>query len=359
MKVAIVITVKNEARLLRQNILYHLGMGVKTIFVYFDHTTDHTAATIKDIKQVVTTTSVSAEKYKDKPYLKKFWSHADEHHTARQCLNTYDALQQCKQEGFDWLISLDADELFITGMNGEEPLTDFFNTDLTQTYDVIRLPTLEVVAQKMAYKHVMVEATLFKRQKNFASKFDQVYRPIYNPYTNSYKKRSYWLGHTMGKAAINVNKDLIPYNVHRYQLLNGTTPRIHTAGNILHYHLYDFQDFLKKYDNFKDHPDTFLSGNKIDSLKSLWIKLVNDPAYDETYLRNYFKNNILFQQKDLDKLSKTRFFNLLRRKEKATITITKPKEILEGEVRLIYYYFFVIPKNDMTEEFIFRMFDRW
>lgn len=331
MKTAVVITVKNEARLLWQNILYHLGMGVNTIFVYFDHTTDHTAATIKDIKQVVTSTSVSAEKYKDKPYLKKFWIHAEEHHTARQCLNTYDALQQCKQKGFDWLISLDADELFSTGTGGRQSLHDFFNIERTNNFDIIQLPTLEVINRKMAYQNIMAEETLFKKQKNFKSKFDQLYRNIYNPYTEKHITTSYWLGHTMGKAAINVNKDVIPFNVHRYQFVDGTKPKIHTAGNILHYHLYDFQDFLKKYDNFKDHPDTFLSGNKIDSLKSLWIKLVNDPAYDETYLRNYFKNNILFQQKDLDKLSKTRFLNLLRRKEKATITITKPKEILEGE----------------------------
>ncbi len=331
MKIALVMTVKNEARLLRQNLLYHLGIGIDRVFVYFDQTTDDGKETIEDLKNVVAQNSISSRKYQDKEFLKKFWENADEHHTARQCLNTYDAIQQCKQRGIDWLISLDADELFITENAGEQPLTAFFNESITKSYDIVQLPTLEVVNKKMAYTNVMAEETLFKKQKRFKSKFDQLYRKVFNPYTKEYTTTSYWLGHTMGKAAINVDREIIPYNVHRYELLDGNKPKKLVTGNILHYHLYDFEDFLKKYDNFKDHPDTFLSGNKINFLKSLWIKLVNDPSYDEIYLRNYFKNNILFQQKDLNELSKTRFFNVVKRKEEATINITKPKEILEGE----------------------------
>lgn len=328
MKTALVLTVKNEARLLRPNLLYHLGLGVDRIFVYLDHTTDNGPKTIADLENVLVQDSVPAEKYRDRPFLEKFWGNAAEHHTARQCLNTYDALQHCKQHGIAWLVSLDADELFITGNGGQQPLTDFFNAETTENFDIIRLPTLEVVNRKMAYQNVMAEETLFKKQKNFKSKFDQLYRKIYNPYTKTMVSVSYWLGHTMGKAAINVHSDIIPENVHRYRLLNGATPRIRNAGNILHYHLYDFEDFLKKYDNFKHRPDTFLSGNKIESLKSLWIKLVNDPDFDEEYLRDYYKKYIHFDEKELKKLHKTRIFNILKRKEDAVVAITRPREIL-------------------------------
>lgn len=328
MKVAVVITVKNEARLLRQNILYHLGIGMENVFVYFDNTTDSTPNTIKDIDKVISNTSVSVEKYKDKPYLNKFLENLAEHHTARQCLNTYDALQNCKQKGIDWLLSIDADELFCTNNNGKQSLTDFFTEEITQQYDIIQLPTKEVVNRKMKYQNVMAEETLFKKQKNFTSKFDQIYRSIYNPYTNKYINTSYWLGHNMGKAAINVHSNSIPYNVHRYQLLNGSKPEVKTSGGILHYHIYDFQDFLKKYNNFKSHPDTFLSGNKIETLKSLWIKLVNDTNYSEEYLKAYYKKYIHFNEIELAKLYKTRMFNILKRKEEAVIEIKTPKIIL-------------------------------
>ncbi|WP_165805963.1 glycosyltransferase family 2 protein [Marixanthomonas spongiae] len=328
MKTAVVLTVKNEARLLRPNLLYHLGLGIDRVFVYFDHTTDNGPETIADLKNVQAQNSVSAEQYSDLPFLKKFWSNAEEHHTARQCLNTYDALQQCKQEGIDWLVSLDADELFITRNKGQQTLTDFFNAEITENYDVIRLPTLEMVNRKMAYQNVMAEETLFKKQKNFKSRFDRIYRKLYNPYTKKHITTSYWLGHTMGKAAINVHSDLIPFNVHRYQKHNGDKPREKKAGNILHYHLYDFEDFLKKYRNFKNRSITYLSGNQINSLKSLWIKLVNDPQHDKASLKNYYKKNIHYNKKELARLHKTRVFNILKRKEEAVVQITKPKEVL-------------------------------
>ena len=332
MKSALVLTVKNEARLLRPNLLYHLALGVDRIFVYFDQTTDNGRETIADLEEAVIQDSVSIEKYKNKEYLEKFWSNAHEHHTARQCLNTYDALQQCKRLGIDWLVSLDADELFLTGNKGEQTLIEFFSPEISQVFDVIYLPTLEVVNRKMVYENVMAEETQFKKQKNFKSWFDRVYRKIYNPYTQNHITTSYWLGHTMGKAAINVRSNVIPHNVHRYKMRNGEKPRIKTAGNILHYHLYDFEDFLKKYINFKDRSTTYLSGNQIDSIKSLWIKLVNDPNFDKEYLQEYYKNYVHFKEKDLARLERTRAFNLLKRKEEALVTIAKPREILLNNI---------------------------
>ncbi|MBD0823874.1 glycosyltransferase family 2 protein [Aestuariibaculum marinum] len=328
MRIGLVITVKNEARLLRQNVLYHLGIGVARIYIYLDGTTDGSEATVADLQQVVVEPSVTPETYQGQHVLKKFHDQASEHHTARQCLNTYDALQKCKQDGIDWLISLDADELFLTNNMGAEALTDFFSPYVTEHYDVIQFSVLEVVSRKLSYNHVMAEETLFKRQKNFSSRLDRLYRKVYNPYTKSCLTTSYWLGHTMGKAAINVNGDVIPYNVHRYVMQNGKPPKIKVAGHVLHYHLYDFEDFIKKYKNFKNRADTFLSGNAIEPLKKLWIQLVNDPDYDIEYLKDYYEQNIHFNTKALSALYKTRLFNVLKRRESAVVNITKPKEVL-------------------------------
>ena len=328
MKVAVVMTVKNEARLLRQNVLYHLGIGVHKIFVYLDKTTDNGAETIKDLEAVVINESVVAKTYQDKPYLEKFWSNALEHHTARQCLNTYDAMQTCKAEQIDWLISLDADELFLSSINNDLSLKNFFEEAKQKEADVISLRPMEVVAKKMAYNYVMQEETLFKTQKNFQSKFDQIYHKIYDPYNQTHKTVSFWLGHTMGKAVIRVSNNIIPDNVHRYIALDGAKLNIVSLGYLLHYHIYDFEDFIKKFQNFKERPDTFLSGNKIEDLKSLWIKLVNDPNYTPEYLKVYFEENLLFGPTKLKGLKKTRVFNIFKRKEVAVVNIDLPKQIL-------------------------------
>lgn len=331
MKVAVVMTVKNEARLLRQNVLYHLGIGVTKIFVYFDNTTDSGAQTLNDLDKVEMNQSVKSETYQNIPYLEKFWSNASEHHTARQCLNTYDALQKCKSQQIDWLISLDADELFLSSKDGLLTLQEFFHEANQRKADVIRLKPLEVVAKKNAYEHVMLEETLFKTQKNFQSKFDQIYHEIFDPYSKSHNKVSFWLGHTMGKSGIRVQSDVIPNNVHRFTAMSGEELRTINMGYLLHYHIYDYEDFIKKFQNFKEHPDTFLSGNKIEDLKSLWIKLVNDPNHSSDYLKSYFEENLLFGPAKLKRLQKTRLWNILKRKEAAVMTIDLPKRVLTSK----------------------------
>ncbi|WP_019038863.1 glycosyltransferase family 2 protein [Psychroflexus tropicus] len=326
-RVAIVITAKNEERLLKQNLRYHFALGIHKAFVYFDGVTDNGPETIKNLPRVVAQNSVEPEKYKHLENLSKFTSNANEHHTARQCLNTYDAMLKCKRDGIDWLISIDADELFYPGSDIKD-LSVFF--DALEAYDVIKLPPLEIINRKMTYTNVMLEESLFKTKKNFKSRLDQIYFDIKNPYGNKSFTISYWLGHTMGKCILNVKSDIIPKNVHRYETKDNTKIKSITKGNILHYHMYDFEDFIKKFKNFEHHPPVFLSGNEIGSLKSLWIQLVNDPKMTKEQLKEYYKKNLLFNEKKLKRLNKTRLFNLVRRKEKAIVEIKLPRQILSN-----------------------------
>jgi hypothetical protein len=324
-KVAVVITAKNEERLLKQNLQYHFGLGIEKAFIYFDGVTDKGPETIKNFPGVVIQDSIEPEKYEHLEFLGKFISNAKEHHTARQCLNTFDAKLKCKEEGIDWLISIDADELFYPGPKIKD-FNAFFNS--LEEYDVIKLPPLEVINKKMSYTNVILEETLFKTKKNFKSRLDQIYFEIKNPYGKKIFTTSYWLGHTMGKCILNVKSEIIPKNVHRYETINNNKIKTITRGNILHYHMYDFEDFYKKFKNFEHHPPVFLSGNEIGSLKSLWIKLVNDPNICYEELRQYYESNIFYNSIKLKRLYKTRLMNLISRKEPATIEIKLPKEIL-------------------------------
>ncbi len=328
MKIALVITVKNESRLLRDNLLYHHAIGISKAFVYFDGVTDNGPQTIDNLSFVEQQDSVSSKKYQTVQFLDKFTINAEEHHTARQCLNTYDALQKCKAQQIDWLISLDADELFLASIDKPLSLEQFFKNAEYQNADIINLKPREVVARKMGYQNVMLEETVFKTQKNFRSKLDMIYQKIYNPYNENYKTVSYWLGHTMGKSAIRVLRPIIPYNVHRYTLQNGNNPKTIDMGNILHYHIYDFEDFINKFKNFKMRSNTYLSGHKIQEMKSLWIRLVNDPNYSNEFLKTYFEKNLLYTQPKLKRLEQTRFWNIFKRREQAIIKIDFASQIL-------------------------------
>jgi hypothetical protein len=51
-KTAIVITAKNEERLLKNNLIYHFGLGICKAFVYFDGVIDGGLESIKNLSNV-------------------------------------------------------------------------------------------------------------------------------------------------------------------------------------------------------------------------------------------------------------------------------------------------------------------
>jgi len=331
MRIAIVITVKNEARLLRQNLLYHLAIGVTHAFVYFDDTSDNGKDTISELNFVTISDSVKSERYMDRPYLNKFTSKAKNHHTARQCLNTYDAFQQCKSLDIDWLISLDADELVCTSNEKPSHLVSFLHR-VPENIDIVYMNTLEALSRKSAYMMVFAEETLFKTQPTFGGRFKNIVKRVYNPFTKSNVKYSYWFGQHMGKAALRIASEIVPVNVHRYRMRDGSEPEHIRDGYILHYHAYDIQDFIKKFTNFANRPNTFLSGNKVNSLKLLLRDVVNTSGMSQQALGVYFEKNLMFNKNEVCRLQKNRYLWFFKRTLHPLREITSVKKVFESKI---------------------------
>ncbi len=321
MRIGLVITVKNEERILRENLLYHKVIGIEKAFVYFDGTTDASYESIKDLDYVEKSNSVEKDIYQSLVCLKNFINNYKEHHTARQCLNTYDALQKCKKQNIDWLISIDADELIITHKTECSNLKSFFRK-IPKTYDVVNFKPFEILQTQLHFENVFKEAILFKSSPQLKNRIDRIYKKLLNPFENKFHKFPYWYGQHLGKTAIRVNssKEIVPKNVHRVVYNDGDlTNQIEKVG-MLHYHMYDSDDFIKKFKNFEKHPNTFLSGNNIEGIKMLCRDIVNSGLYSSKQLEDYFKKYILFNEKEINKLKKNR--NLLFQKRKHdTITV--------------------------------------
>lgn len=331
MKTALVLTVKNEERLLRHNLLYHRAIGLDKVFVYFDNTTDKGSESIADLDFVTTAQSVPIEKYDHLDYLNKFTAQAKEHHTARQCLNTFDATQQCKKQGIEWLISIDADELVVPDLKRYFKINNFLN-EMPDSIEVVNFQVKEVVQNQFHYNNVFAEASLFKTRAKFKSRWDRVYKRVFNPLTKTNSLFNYWYGHTMGKAAIRVSADLIPHNVHKFIQTDGTKPSTLQTGFLLHYHSFDFQDFVKKFTNFKHHPDTFLSGNSVEDIKLLWRDVVNHPESSQSQLEEYYKSNVMFSEKEIQQLLKKKHYYLIPRRQTAIETINIIKEVFKKHI---------------------------
>lgn len=328
MQVAVVLTVKNEARLLRDNVLYHHAIGVDKVFVYFDNTTDDGKDTVSDLPFVNIQDSVPAEKYTHFKYLDKFTSQAEAHHTARQCLNTFDAMQSCKVLGIDWLISIDADELIGTDLDAISNLKTFFK-GIPSSVDVVNFKVYEVLQRQLNYKNVFAEETLFKSQRSFKRRHERLFKYVYNPFTGKHLKFSFWYGQHLGKGAIRLNTNVIPHNVHRYKRINGKAA-ILEAGFVLHYHAFDAVDFIKKFTNFRNHPNTFLSGNTVESLKLLLRDVVNTSGLSNDELKDYFKTNLMFNEKEVSGFLKNKTWCFFNRKERAVLSIKSVQEVFKS-----------------------------
>lgn len=333
MKIALVLTVKNEARILRDNLMYHRAIGAEHIFIYFDNSTDTGRASIEDLDFVTVQNSVPATKYKERVFLDKFTEQAEEHHTARQCLNTYDALQLCKPRNYDWLVSLDADELICTNIENPSQLHMFFS-EIDPAIDVVNLKTFEALQQRQLYGNVFAEETLYKTTHRYKGRFEKIRKQLYNPFTKSSHTFSYWFGQHLGKGAIRVASTVIPHNVHRYKLLDGASVRTLDAGMVLHYHAYDATDFIKKFTNFSDHPNTFLSGNKVESIKLLLRDIVNSPDHSEADLVDYFNTYLKFSEKEVETLKRNKYLRILSRKVPPLIEITSVQKVFQQMIRI-------------------------
>lgn len=300
-KIGIVLTVKNEERLLRNHILYHLAIGAEHIFVYFDNTTDSGKESIANLKKVTFQDSIPTTKYSSLPFLKRFVEKADAHHTARQCLNTYDALKQAEKMGLDWLLSIDADELICTDTEQASNLSAFFST-VEDSVEVVYFQVLEALQRSMQYNNVFQEEVLFKQIRSFKYRWNRSFKTLYNPFTKTTQKFSWWYGQHLGKGAIRTHREIIPHNVHRYKLSTDKKLESIQAGYILHYHAYDSEDFIKKFQNFKKHPDQFLSGNKVKDFKLLLRDIVNQAGYSKEQLLDYYQKYLLFNEREVEQL---------------------------------------------------------
>ncbi len=330
LKTALVLTVKNEERLLRHNLLYHHFIGIDRVFVYFDNTTDKSRESIADLEYVTAAASVPVKKYAHLDYLNKFTSQAQEHHTARQCLNTYDALQQCQKEGINWLISIDADELVTPELKQPCHLVDFFK-EIPSQVDVVYFQVKEMLQNQFSSTNVFAEATLFKAQPRFKRRLDKVFKRVYNPLNKTSRKYNFWYGHAMGKAAIRVNAAVVPKSVHSYKYKDGSKVKSLNKGYLLHYHSYDFNDFIKKFRNFEHHPATFLSGNAVEDLKLLWRDVVNHPGFSQKELEEYYRNNVMFSEEEIKRLLKNRHFLFIPRKQSAVEKIEVVGAVFQSE----------------------------
>ena len=252
MKVALVITVKNERDILRDNIVYHRHLGIGDVFVFLDGTTDDTAATIADLPDVHVQNSVSPNGFRGIPAYAVLVKQWDSIFTARQSLNTVTAIAAARQRGYDWIIALDADELVCPDPHRVYPgqLRDLLAGQPAEVQSVL-FGTYEIVQRRMDYARVFVEETLFKCPGG------AIRKSIRDPLHATHFTIDGFYGQKVGKSALRLTANARPRSSHRFVTMDGNWLKTANAGGLLHYYCYAYGYFVNKYRGMAQHPDQY------------------------------------------------------------------------------------------------------
>ncbi|MFT5112951.1 MAG: hypothetical protein ACI8P9_002279 [Parasphingorhabdus sp.] len=301
--VAMCITIKNEATLLRHNLKYHHNIGVGKVYLYLDGTTDGSEKTISDLDFVEFCKSTSVEKVINS----KGWGVRGvknlrfycETHLSRQMINMLDAYERATKQGFEWLVCVDADELIYP--NAMELRSDSL-CELLASYpmelDMINFQPVECLQNKLAYENVVfTEQHFFKSeftpQRGRNPQVDVFRKEIILPMSQKSKLLPPYLGHAIGKVAVRTSRQLLPATAHKFyhpkrEILTGR------ASFLVHYPLYSAEDFIKKQQNFVDYPNIWLRGGSVQEELLEWIEFVNDEGTTQEQITEYYKSNLMY-----------------------------------------------------------------
>ena len=281
---ALCMTVKNEEKLLAQNLRYHRAAGVDAFYIFDDGSTDGTVASVRSMPDVTISSSVDPALFLDHPDFSRVVARAHELITARQVLNSHTAFQHAKAAGHQWMISLDADELLYLedGRGIEGSLTRFFNT-VRPEIDTILFKPAELIPCRMEAKNPFAENSFFHTIPRRNG------REIHDPYSDKPQSINSFIGHAMGKSAARIRDHILHKTVHTFTSSDGRELNRFEARWLLHYNIHSFGNFIQKYQRFHGHPETYLTGAKIEIPRSLWIRMVNDSHFDRDFLLDYYQ----------------------------------------------------------------------
>jgi hypothetical protein len=295
-------TVRDESEILVRNLRYHHYLGIERCFVYLDGTTDDTADRIGHLPFVSIRNSVSREAYASSPEARFLIDNYDRIYTARQGLNTFDALRSCVDEGIDWLLHVDADEMVCVNRQDSRP------HELRRFLD--RIPSWVHVVQFRAYESLPrheTETETFGLGTLFGVPTTEYGRRLYDPYAEEYfevHNPNGFLGHDAGKQLVRVSLNPTFVSSHAFSYPNKQSipvTRQLTFPYLLHFYAYNFASFISKFQNIPDHPDTFLSGRSVPRTKRLLRDLVNDTEWSEEMLRQYYHEHIAYGREEIER----------------------------------------------------------
>lgn len=255
-KVCIVSTVREPGITLESFIRYHLKIGISHLFIFFDLPDD---PAIKIAQKFPNVSAIPCDErlrfqQKDNQLYENMSRHITNEVMARQILNAETAIKLALQMGMDWIIHIDADELFYT----QESVSQHFDFIPYNVGQVI-YRNFEGVPESFEVKDYFKEVTLFKKHGHLLP------YPLPDAYYKFFQRQCYFVGYGNGKAAARVLPGVLPSGVHEFRTVESRPETIHSPSCpvILHYINCGFGFYSRKYEQLGRFSDFWFGETKI------------------------------------------------------------------------------------------------
>jgi len=217
-KVGIATTLKDPHKL-NDWIKYHLSIGFSKLYIVFDDENEKfelNNSLYKNNVMIIKSDANWRKELEQLPNMNQFINDKKEV-MSRQILNFTNCRNYAYKDNIDWLLHIDADELFYPE---KSTVKEIFNEEVTDSFDVITFKNYEMVPKKDNYDNCFINGIDFKTNPG-----------SFNAYSN-------------GKSAVKVRSPAAIAGVHDFL---GNMKLVPPYGKILHYPSCNFDEYIKKY----------------------------------------------------------------------------------------------------------------
>jgi len=242
--VAIVTTLRNAGAVIDSFVAYHRAIGFQHLFLFFDDPADPNLEPARKMPDVTAIPHDAAlrETWRTLPGYRYHERFIDSEVMSRQILNLEYAIALARKRKLDWLLSIDADELFFSP---NENVRGHFAALSATPSETVSYPNYEAVPEVEAIDDFFREVDLFKvpwARQHLAEALGRAQqttpqlRPFFHFYSN-------------GKPAVRLTPNApAPNGLHEFRRATGETIVGQSSGQcVLHYACCGFDAFWTKY----------------------------------------------------------------------------------------------------------------
>jgi hypothetical protein len=321
-KAAIATTLRGAGLMIDSFVAYHLASGFDRLFLFFDDPEDPDFARFSAHPGV---TAVACD-----AVLKQEWMQLPEYEAlspfitsdvmARQALNTALAMAWARQEGLNWLLHIDVDELFILP---RQSVAQHFAVCDERAPDAIRYLNFEALPERVDIKDPFREVDLFKIPTAMSPGPDFPEGRDLLRKTPQLPERRFHL-YSNGKSAVKLTSaDMRPMGVHGFVHRTAPAPSLLSEeGFILHYPNCGFEAFCRKYEMLGRFADSWMGDIDIASAIGSFHLEARDvvASGDREAALAFYRERVALE--DPQKVERLIKYRVLRR-------IQRPRKMLE------------------------------